>query len=61
MPFNNLSYRVALLNELFNFELDYDNKIHPENKGSIKVKEILSKSVQLEKFNRMSKVAEHDE
>jgi len=45
MPFNNLSYRVALLNELFNFELDYDNKIHPENRGSTKVKEILNKSV----------------
>ncbi|CAD8185037.1 unnamed protein product [Paramecium pentaurelia] len=61
MPFNNLSYRVSLLNELFNFELDYDNKIHPEHRGSSKVKEILNKSVQLEKFNRMSKVAEHDE
>ncbi|CAD8044846.1 unnamed protein product [Paramecium primaurelia] len=60
MPFNNLSYRVSLLNELFNFEMDYDNKVHPENKGKAKVREILNKSVQLEKFNRMSKVAEHD-
>ncbi|CAK75286.1 unnamed protein product (macronuclear) [Paramecium tetraurelia] len=60
MPFNNLSYRVSLLNELFNFEMDYDNKVHPDNKGKAKVREILNKSVQLEKFNRMSKVAEHD-
>lgn len=45
MPFNNLSYRVSLLNELFNFEMDYDNKVHPENKGKGKVREILNKSV----------------
>lgn len=45
MPFNNLSYRVALLNELFNFEMDYDSKVHPENRGKSKVKEILNKSV----------------
>ncbi|CAD8125302.1 unnamed protein product [Paramecium sonneborni] len=56
-PLNELSYKVTLLNELFNFNLNDSNgeqqqKIHPSNNAKQRLKSIQLKTSQLERMNR---------
>ncbi|CAD8104035.1 unnamed protein product [Paramecium primaurelia] len=62
-PLNELSYKVTLLNELFNFNLNnqtqngqQQQKIHPSNTAKQRLKSIQLKTSQLERINRQMTV-----